>query len=122
MDGAAAGAGAGSGCAQALSLPHGLLLAPEIDKESIPNVLFFFGVGAGAVAIGDMGCFRGGEKSFGGGAGLGSKKLPPLSELFCVVAGPVGEARLEKDDAVGRGGDCIPPKKLELICGFGAAA
>jgi hypothetical protein len=45
---------------------------------------------------------------------------PPLSELFCVVA--VGEARLEKDEAVGKGGDCIPPKKFELICGFGAAA
>jgi hypothetical protein len=84
----------------------------------MPNVLFFVCVGAGAVVIGDTGCFRGGEKSLGGGAGLGSKKLPPLRELF---AGPVGEARLEKDEALGRGGDCIPPKKLELICGFGAA-
>jgi hypothetical protein len=97
-----------------------LLLAPEIDNESMPNVLFFACVGAGAALMGDMPCFRGGEKSLGGGAGLGSKKLPPLSELFCVVA--VGEARLEKDEAVGKGGDCIPPKKFELICGFGAAA
>ena len=98
------------------------MLAPEIDRESMPKVLFFVCMGAGAVVMGDMGCFLGGEKSLGGGAGLGSKKLPPLSELFCVVAGPVGEARLEKEDAVGKGGDCIPPKKLELICGFGATA
>jgi hypothetical protein len=89
----------------------------------MPNVLFFVCVAAGAALIGDIGgCFRGGEKSLGGGAGFGSKKLPPLSELFCVVVGPVGEARLEKDEAVGSGGDCMPPKKSELICGFGAAA
>lgn len=48
----------------------------------------------------------------GGGAGLGSKKLPPLSELFCVGAGPVGEARLENDEAVGKAGDCMLPKAL----------
>jgi hypothetical protein len=99
-----------------------LLLAPEIDNESMPNVLFFVCVAAGAAFIGDIGCCRGGEKSLGGGAGLGSKKLPPLSELFWAVVEPVGDARLEKDEAVGRGGDCMPPKKSELICGFGAAA
>lgn len=82
-------------------------MAPEIDKDSMPNVL---GLGAAAGAAAGIACCRGGEKSFGGGAGLGSKKLPPLSELFCVVW-PVGDARLEKEDAVGRGGDCIPPKK-----------
>jgi hypothetical protein len=99
-----------------------LLLAPEIDNESMPNVLFFVCVAVGAAVIGDIGCFRGGEKSLGGGAGLGSKKLPPLSELFWAVVEPVGEARLENDEAVGRGGDCMPPKKSELICGFGATA
>jgi hypothetical protein len=78
----------------------------------MPYVLFFVWVATGAAVTGDIGCCRGGEKSLGGGAGLGSKKLPPLSELFCVVAGPVGEARLEKEEAVGKGGDCIPPKKL----------
>lgn len=115
---ALAGAGAGSGWAHALSLPHGLLLPPEIESESIPNVLLFDCVGAGAAA--GMGCCRGGEMSFGGGAGLGSKKLPPLSELFC-CAWPVGEARPEKDDAAGRGGDCILPNRSAFSCGFGAA-
>jgi hypothetical protein len=59
--------------------------------------------------------------SLGGGAGLESKKLPPLSELFC-CAGPVGEARLENEDAAGKGGDCILPKRSTFSCGccFGA--
>lgn len=46
---------------------------------------------------------------------MASKKLPPLSELFCVVAPPVGEVIPENADAVGRGGDCMPPKKSALI-------
>ena len=67
-----------------------------------------------------MACCRGGERSLGGGAGLGSKKLPPLSELFCCVW-PVGDVRPEKDDAAGKGGDCMLPNRSALSCGFGAA-
>lgn len=83
----------------------------------MPKVLLAAaGAGAGAA-----GCCRGGEKSLGGGAGFGSKKLPPLSELFW-VEWPVGEARLENDEAVGRGGDCMPPNKSAFKCDLGAAA
>lgn len=98
-----------------MSEPHGLLFAPEIERDSMPKELLFAGAGAGAAA--GMVCCRGGEKSLGGGAGLLSKKLPPLRELFCAVW-PVGDARFEKDDAVGMGGDCMPPKKSMFDAGF----